>query len=313
MDNYFICTRNTKGKGATSRFGDEPGEATFLAVPEANETFGPQHKVPSQKTWLTKLLAGRDIKDILVYVHGFDMDISNVVHRHKVLKEGLKRNGWKGELVTFAWPSSTKPLLYLEDRHDAKKVSMELVDKGLRFFAQQVEAGCRINVHVIAHSTGAFIVRESFCDAQSTEYAHDKWTASQIVFIAGDVSSRSMEGPEGDPIYKHCARFTNYFSNYDSVLALSNVKRLGMENRVGRVGLPYGSPMKAVDVNCSEYYKAHENELTVERAFKAHSWHFWSDAFLKDLVFTLNGDMDRNVIPTRELRMEDNELYMKKQ
>lgn len=310
MNNYFICTRNVKGKGETAHFGDEPGIATFLEVPEGVDEFTPQHKIQSEKTWLTKILAGRDIKDILIYIHGFDMDISNVVNRHNVLKEGLKKNNWKGELVTFAWPSSTQPLLYLEDRHDAKKVAMELVDKGLRFFAEQVLAGCTINVHIIAHSTGAYITRESFLDALKTNYASQNWSASQIVFIAGDISSKSMEEKESEPIYKFCARFTNYFSNYDSILGISNVKRLGLENRVGRVGLPMGSPLKAVDVNCSDYYKAHENELTVDRAFKPHSWHFWSDRFMEDLVFTLNGDLDRNVIPTRELRA-DGELYLK--
>jgi hypothetical protein len=312
MSNYFICTRNIKSKGTNASFGNEPGDATFLVVPDNADEFVPQHRVSNEKNWLAKLLAGKEVKDLLVYVHGYNMDIPNVVRRHKILKEGLQRNGWKGELVTFAWPSATKPLLYLEDRHDAKKVSMELVDRGLRFFAQQVLEGCSINIHILAHSTGAFIVRESFCDAQSTAYARDSWTASQIVLIGGDISSKSMEGPEGDPVYKHCVRLTNYFNNYDSILGLSSVKRLGLEDRVGRVGLPYGSPVKAVDVNCSEYYKAHEHELKTDGdAIKAHAWYFWSDVFLKDLVYTLNGDLDRHVIPTRDYRANEDELYMR--
>ncbi|MDP2388152.1 MAG: alpha/beta hydrolase [Bacteroidota bacterium] len=310
MSNYFICTRNVKGRGNRVQFGNEPGEATFLVVPEDNTSLSPSYKQPTQKAWLAKLLAGRELKDILIYIHGYNMDMENVVQRHKILKAGLQQNGWNGELVTFVWPSNTEPLLYLEDRHDAKRVSMELVSKGMRFFEQQVLDGCRINVHVIAHSTGAFILRESFTDSIKTAYASDNWTASQIIFIGGDIASSSMEGMMGTPVYNRCVRFTNYFSNYDSILGLSGVKRLGLENRVGRVGLPMGSPEKAVDVNCSEYYEKYKDSIQVENAAHSHSWHFWSKEFFKDLVYTLKGEMDRHVIPTRELR-SDGELYLK--
>ena len=282
-----------------------------MVVPDGATDFSPRDKVNNEKVWLTKLLAGRDIKDILVYVHGYDMDRQNTLLRHNVLKKGLKENGWKGELVTFAWPSGTHPLLYWEDGFDALDIAAELVKKGIKFIVDQTNAGCKINVHLIAHSTGALIVRESFDYIKRTQnVGFNDWAASQIIFIAGDVSSKSMEGTMSDQLYRHCARLTNYFSNYDSILAISNAKRLGFENRVGRVGLPQSSPEKSIDINCSDYYDANKDKLNVVQAFKPHSWYFWSDKFLQDLVYTLKGELDRNVIPTREKRA-DGEFYLK--
>jgi esterase/lipase superfamily enzyme len=313
MSNFMICVRNQERQNGQPEFGNEPGSATFLVIPDGATDFHPSDKVASDKTWLNKLLAERPgLKDILIYVHGYDMDRSNTLYRHNVLKDGLKKFGWDGEVITFAWPSGTKSLLYWEDRFDALNTAWELVDKGIKFFVSQMQAGCTINVHVIAHSTGALIVRESFAQAQTTQATSEtNWSTSQMIFISGDVSSTSMEGVMSDAIYRHCVRFTNYFNPYDGILAISNTKRFGFENRVGRVGLPLASPKKAVDINCGPYYKENENNIHPVNAFKSHSWYFFDDTFLEDLAFTLKGELDREVIPTRELR-DDGELYLKK-
>jgi hypothetical protein len=312
MNDFLICTRNIESTGNESEFGNEPGDACYLIVPEESGDFNPSNIIVGDKIWLTKLLAGRALTDVLVYVHGYDMDRANTLKRHRILKKGLQEKGWEGELVTFAWPSGTKPLLYWEDRFDALDVAYQLVSRCIRLLDDQVAAGCDLNVHVIAHSTGALIVRESFNMAQTAILNKDaSWTTGQIVFIAGDVSAESMAGSKSDGLYIHCGRLTNYFSNYDSVLAVSSAKRLGFANRVGRVGLPKDAPQKAVDVNCSDYYHLHKDELApkIEGAFLPHSWYFWSDWFLEDLFHTLSGNLDRNVIPTRSTD-ENEELWL---
>lgn len=108
-----------------------------------------------------------------------------------------------------------------------------------------------------------------------------------------------------DSLFKHCIRLTNYFNPYDEVLSLSNMKRLELAPRVGRVGLPDESPNKAVDINCGDYYKDVSAGLDVKLGVKSHAWYFYGHAFMEDLVYTLNGALDRAVIPTRELRGND--------
>ncbi|MBK8965055.1 MAG: alpha/beta hydrolase [Candidatus Competibacteraceae bacterium] len=106
------------------------------------------------------------------------------------------------------------------------------------------------------HSTGAYVVREAFDDADDKELPNMSWAVSQIIFAAGDVSAASMATGNGDSesLYRHCVRLTNYSSRYDQALDLSNVKRLGVSPRVGRVGLPGNAPPRAVNVDCTAYY-----------------------------------------------------------
>ncbi|MEP0565423.1 MAG: hypothetical protein ABJC64_13535, partial [Paracoccaceae bacterium] len=58
-------------------------------------------------------------------------------------------------------------------------------------------------------------------------------------------------------LYRHCVRLTNYFNPFDNVLTLSNVKRVGVSPRAGRVGVASPEPRKLVDINCGPYYEKH--------------------------------------------------------
>lgn len=294
MNDLIICTQSIK-KG---RFTNEPGSTTYLSVPANANTFLPEHKISLSE--FVKTLVNEKQEDIVVFIHGYNTEDDLVLTRHRTLKEGLRKKGFTGDVVTFAWPSGKNPLLYLEDRHDAKKTAMELVNSCIRLLVHQQNKDCTINVHLIAHSTGAYIVKEAFDDSETTrQTAESNWVVSQILFVSGDISSDAMSGQRGESVYRHCNRLTNYFNPHDTALAISNVKRVGAKNRVGRVGLPDESPGKAIDVNCGSYYANEATNLTVE-GLHSHSWYFYSDVWLEDACHTLQGKLDREVIPTRE-------------
>ena len=74
-------------------------------------------------------------------------------------------------------------------------------------------------------------------------------------------------------------RFTNYSNGNDQVLGISNVKRLGVAPRVGRVGLPNDSPDIAVNVDCGQYYQSLPAD---QKGFtQSHSWQFTDVIFCK--------------------------------
>jgi hypothetical protein len=163
---------------------------------------------------------------------------------------------------------------------------------------------CQINVHVLGHSTGAYVIREAFDDADDRPgVAQNNWTVSQLAFISGDVSSDSMsaDNPTTESLYRHCVRMTNYTNHFDSVLKISNAKRVGLAPRVGRVGLPADVPAKAVDVDCSDYFATLNPDPDAIGSFD-HSWQFADPVFAQDLFETIAGNIDRTVIPTREVR-----------
>ena len=304
MNDYIICAQNIRN-GA---FGSEPGTTSYLKVPELDDVFRPSHAI-KQKEFLLDVINEKQ-ENIIVFVHGYNNSVTDVLGRHRQLKKGFQKVGYTGDFITFAWPSGTNSLLYLEDRHDAKVTALELVNSCIKLLARQQGKDCTINIHLIGHSTGAYVINEAFADADTTkDTAEINWTVSQILLISGDVSSDSMSESRGVSVYRHCNRLTNYYNPYDSILAISNVKRVGAKNRVGRVGLPEDGPTKAVDINCGPYYDAQKDKINVTNGAHSHSWYFYSDTWYKDAYETIKGDLDRNVIPTRIL--EDGELKLK--
>lgn len=313
---FVMCARAVKN-GA---FIPEPGPSQFLLVPEG-EAPSPKHAVAKPDLWFKKLrrasVWGQDARDramergdLLVFVHGFNNDQQLVMDRHAQLRRDLMMAGYKGEVLSFDWPSNDKALNYLEDRHDAKVTAMQLVTDGIRALSAQQRPDCTINIHLLGHSTGAYVIREAFDDADDSRLANNGWAVSQIVFIAGDISSSSMAQGDSstDSLYRHCARITNYSNLYDSVLKLSNAKRLGVAPRAGRVGLPAGVSTKAVNVDCTEYFALLNSNEEVKTADQSavlgsfdHSWHIGNQVFARDLFQTLRGDLDRAVIPTRSV------------
>lgn len=301
---YIICTRNVQG----GLFRNEPGPTQYLEVPETASDFLPSHKISLSE--FVKKIINAEQEDIVIYVHGYNMTIKETLQRHRILRKGLEKQGFKGDVITFAWPSGDNTLLYLEDRHDAKNVAMELVNSGIKLLARQQGKNCTINVHIVAHSTGAFIINEAFDDSETTKAtAEINWAVSQILFIGADVSSDSMSTDRGVCVYRHCNRLTNYYSPYDTALAVSNVKRVGAKNRVGRVGLPENSPQKAVDVECGNYYMKNKSNFDIVNGEPTHAWYFYSDEWMKDAYETIALRVDRTVISTRE--MVDGELRLK--
>lgn len=304
MSNYIICARNQKGES----FGSEPGKVYYIILGDAESDPKADHIV-SEKDFLSSLTSPAELRDVVIFVHGTDYTIGEVLDRHKQIKSNLQQQGYAGELISFDWPSNGMPLLYLDDRHDAKVTAMGLVKSGITLLAKQQGRGCILNVHAMAHSSGAYIIQESFNDSETTRStAEVNWTLSQLILFGGDVSSDSMSATRGESVYRHCNRLTNYYNPHDAVLAISNAKRAGFKNRVGRIGLPSDVPQKAVDVHCGDYYKAHGVNLEIRKGKPSHAWYFYSDVWWKDVYETLMGDDDRNVIASRVLR--DGKLFI---
>lgn len=150
-------------------------------------------------------------------------------------------------------------------------------------------------------TSGGFIIRKALDDVDDRDsIAKTNWSVSQICYVAADVASKDMaeRSSNSNSRYRHCVRLTKDHNHHDSVPKPSNVKRIGVAPRAGRVGLLEHAPAKAVGVDRgTRFLKAHPTTNPVVDPI-AHGWYFDDTVFLKDLTFTLTGDMDRNVIPT---------------
>jgi esterase/lipase superfamily enzyme len=298
-------------------FSTEPAPADqvrYLRVPDDGE-IAPRHEI-ARDLWVGEIqqLAeagatpqpatdGVAIGSVLIFIHGFNNGLAAVIGRHRQLQADLAAVGWNGVVVSYDWPSASCALNYLEDRADAKSTAFALVRGGIRLLAASQRAGCNIAVHLLAHSTGAYIVREAFDHADDNAVLRNQvWSVGQCVFIAGDVSSASLGDSDSScSIYRHSVRLTNYSNGADEVLQISNLKRLGVAPRVGRVGLPDDAPASAVNVDCTAYWRTlDENQRRFSDGVFCHSWYFGDLGFTRDLAETLHGGLDRAAIPGRD-------------
>lgn len=301
---YVFSVRSIRSGDFTA----EPGATHFLAVPDHADDPKPEHAI-AKTAWYDHVFeASRHGPqndgprgDILFYVHGFNTENAVMLERQRLLKTAFEAKGFEGVVVGFDWPAASSALNYLEDRMDAKMTAYRLVSEGISNFARMQRPDCFVNLHVVAHSTGAYVVREAFDDADDRPgVASQSWSVSQVMLISGDISSGGMAdgSSKSSSLYRHCVRLTNYSNPYDNVLSLSDVKRIGVAPRVGRVGLPGSRPGKAVEVNCGAHFDANRPAYDA-LAFPAHTFWFYDDLVLEDMLHTLRGDVDRNEIVTR--------------
>jgi pimeloyl-ACP methyl ester carboxylesterase len=313
---YMLCVRNVKD----GKFGTDFGDPLYLKVPRGKAA-SPKDNVGAN-TWFQEV---RDLADgladgvlslegdVLVLVHGYNNTPEDIAQRHELLQDDLSNEGWRGVVVSFDWPCEDSTLNYLEDREDAAKTAQFLVTHGIKLIiVGQIKHKCETNIHLLGHSTGAYVIMESFSAAQKVGgFFKQPWRIGQVAFIGGDVSAGSLDTDSdwGKPMFERIMRLTNYSNGFDDVLGVSNAKRLGTSPRVGRVGLTEQAHPKAVNVNCSEYFQNLDPKSQKQKlGWWNHSWHIGNPVWTRDLAMTMEGLYDRNVLPTREKRPDG--LYL---
>ena len=303
---YVVCTRRVR----QGRFESEPGPAMYLRVP--NERFPcPEKDKVTRREWFDEVRDRADgaadnridpAGDVLVFVHGYNNDQEIVMDRHRQLQSDLWAEGFRGLVVSLDWPSADKTLNYLEDRWDASETAIALVTACAMPLAARQRSGCQTNVHLLGHSTGAYVIREAFYHARKKGILHrGDWKVSQVAFVGGDIASASLAEYDSvsAALFTRALRITNYSNRYDKVLKVSNAKRLGLRPRVGRVGIPANAHPSVVDVDCSEYFNSLDPDAQPAYGTFCHSWHIGNRVFARDFSWALHGGIDRLAIPTR--------------
>lgn len=298
---YFLSVRGRQGDGYSNRMGG----AKYLAVPETAGTYSKSHEIRVTQ-WVrdVQAAAGATAQEkghIVVFVHGFNTDQWDMLERHRKIRKGLGAQGFKGVVISYDWPSDGSVLGYTSDRRDARRSADLLFSNGITRLSKLQTADCDYNIHVLAHSMGAYLVREAFDYADDDHVTAQKsWTVSQVAFVAADTSSKSMKAgnPKTSSLLRHSTRVTNYYSPFDEVLSVSEVKRIGVSRRLGRVGMPQDRAEKAVNLYCGKFFNDNRIGFGDGTAI-THCWYFDAPRFYEDLFHTVMGKLDREVIPTR--------------
>jgi pimeloyl-ACP methyl ester carboxylesterase len=316
---FIVTARNVLNNG---QYGEEPGALHFLRLKPSATDYSPEDHIKVPNRWRTALIQAADGQEdeitgktgnVLIFIHGYNNDRQSVLWRTRKLQSTLNDAGWNGVVVAFDWPSGNSTLGYLEDRDDAAQVADKIVTELLPMLVPinrdtpngkvaDPDPDCKIDVHMIGHSTGAFVAIEAFARAQRVgKLFKSDWRLGQLAFIAGDVAASCLAKDDdwARPMLDRIVRLTNYSNGHDAVLGASNAKRLGLAPRAGRIGAGMPIHPKVVNVDCSRYFETIDPKKADFTGTFCHSWHIGDKVFAMDLALTLQAGSDRWVLPTR--------------
>jgi esterase/lipase superfamily enzyme len=165
-------------------------------------------------------------KDLLVFVHGFNVSFDSAVTRTAELALKIPFNG---AIVTYCWPTQGGALKYSDDE-PINKASVEPFTQFLTTLRDGVPKETRI--HILVHSMGNRIVMESL---NAMPEPVEQKPFSHVVLCAPDVGrSDFLQWAPG--VVAQSDRVTLYVNASDSALIVS--KGLHAEKRAGDAVIP---------------------------------------------------------------------------
>jgi esterase/lipase superfamily enzyme len=157
------------------------------------------------------LLAVTDARDVLVFVHGYNVAFDDGAKRAAQLAWDLD---FQGVPMLYSWPSEGRVLSYPTDESNVRWTE----DHFRTFLTTLLTALDASAVHVIAHSMGNRAVVETLRHFDPRTLAPGAARLRQIVFAAPDVDSQTFEQVAA-AFRGRAERFTLYASARDKALA----------------------------------------------------------------------------------------------
>ena len=281
---------------STGKFTKNLATLTRYVTLDVTSGGGGTGGIVSQSNWLDLVAQESDTGEVLIYVHGFNTNQSDMLVRHAKIETALKAAGYRGAVVAFDWPSQGVVTAYDPDRHMSEKVAGYLVPEGIRPILQTV---ANARVHLLGHSMGAYLSLLALA-AEGETAGETPWKVDEALFVAADVEASSLRhGAWGALVMEHRARrLTNYYNVADKVLSLSGSFVNFGAPRAGQVGLPNAEPANAVDVYTTEQFRRHVPQNKQNDLIFSHIWLYDDAGFQRDMALTVMGTADAQM-PTR--------------
>jgi pimeloyl-ACP methyl ester carboxylesterase len=212
MAKFFITVRSV----TANAFGDNLGAIRYLVVPDGDIP-APAHAV-KQSAWIKQIMAtfpvdanGVPNGNLLFVVHGYNLAVAGVDAQQRNVKAGLA-DKLACTIVSFDWPSWAETFAYLPQLDVAKKTAIDLVNAGVRPMLAAQKKDCRVAIHILCHSMGAYVVREALDHADDGLETGTDWMVNQLVMIAGDVDAADFVAGNKDTesMLGHAYRITNF-------------------------------------------------------------------------------------------------------
>ena len=200
------------------RRSENPGDHVLLARLDTLEA----------SSWLSRVqrnVGGTQAKEMLVYVHGYNVQFDDAMRRAGQL--GYDLGYAHGTIAAFSWPSQGSAAEYVADTQNADWTGPSLE----RFLTRLADSSGAQRIAIIAHSMGnralAGVLR-SFATRSQPAF-------SELVLAAPDIDADVFEEQIAPILGKAARRSTLYVSAGDRALAIST--RLHENLRAGLPGV----------------------------------------------------------------------------
>jgi len=164
-------------------------------------------------------------KDILIFIHGFNVTFASAIRRTAQLSYDLK---FKGVPITYSWPSAGETSEYMKDESSVQYTTPHLV----AFLKEVIDNKGDANIHIIGHSMGTRALTNAIKEI-SFVYP-DKHVFKNIILAAPDIDKDVFEVNLFPYIRKTTDQITLYASSDDTALKLSSTLHSG--KRIGQGG-----------------------------------------------------------------------------
>lgn len=214
---------------------------------------------------LNTLIAKSPQKDVLLFVHGFNVNFPSAVQRAAQIANELPFNG---AVVCYSWPSQGGVEKYLLDGQVAQ-ASVEPMAQFLETMVKSVPQGTKINI--VVHSMGNRVVMRAM-NRLPDNFAETK-PFQNVVLAAPDVGVSEFRRL-APAIIEQSGRVTLYSGSGDVALVASEA--VNQERRAGDSREPLiMKGVETIDVSA------------VDTSFMSHSYYGSNRAVLSDLFAVL--------------------------
>lgn len=231
------------------------------------------------------------LSDTLVFIHGFNVSFTGALEAAARLAEHVVVDGRQVNVVLFSWPSDGQavPLMsYYSDREDARATGPALARTYLKLRDYLVkldsEEYCQRRLHLLAHSMGAYVLRQGLQALIAKEPTALNRFFDQIMLAAPDEDDDTFEHDSKLKLLPRLGRqVTVYFNPNDRALLISDKTKTNPD-RLGSDGprLIDMIPKKIVLVDC-------RNVAGDADPLVLHSYYIRSRAMARDLTEVLRG------------------------
>ena len=183
-------------------------------------------------------------QDVLLYVHGYNVDWEEAVAGAGALQIMLNRGRSKPVLVVlFSWPSDGSVMpwaAYRSDRADAEASGKALARAALKFrdFIRSLtkEDQCDRKVHLLCHSMGNYVLQNALPRIAQFSEGRLPRLVDNVFLCAADVDDDIFERGEAfERLHAFAGGVHIYHNDEDTALAISDYTK-GNPDRLGEGG-----------------------------------------------------------------------------